>query len=219
MKQNQDIKGFTILELLVVLAIIGVVSAVGIPNFTKWKKDRQLKTGVSKIFNMMNNVINQTQRGHYSYVKIVFDLDKDPFEIVTKGMTKDTFSERINQNKALDCGDTIPWSNSEVKKFSKAGDTLALHFSDTGSVCFGKDSSYYKLKGKLDNNLNMFIEDKSKAKKDYLIICHAKDTAGGACIDKDKVKKDEPLYLIGWSRFGMINKFKWDYKNKEWKRE
>ena len=58
MQQDQDIKGFTIFELLVVLAMIGIVSAVGIPNFTKWKKDRELRTGVEKVFSIMNNVIN-----------------------------------------------------------------------------------------------------------------------------------------------------------------
>ena len=219
MQQDQDIKGFTIFELLVVLAMIGIVSAVGIPNFTKWKKDRELRTGVEKVFSIMNNVINQTQRGHYSYVQVEFNFKTDPFEVISKGMTKDTYGERLNQKKALDCGDTIPWDNTAVKKFKEAGNTIALHISENGSVCFSKDGVHFELKGKLNNNLNMTVEDSST--QDYVIICHKKDKDKNTqvCPDKGALKKDQPLYLIGWSRFGMINKYKWDKINKEWKRE
>ena len=151
MQQDQDIKGFTIFELLVVLAMIGIVSAVGIPNFTKWKKDRELRTGVEKVFSIMNNVVNQTQRGHYSYVQVEFNFKTDPFEVISKGMTKDTYGKRLNQNIALDCGDTIPWDNTEVKKFKEAGNTIAIHISENGSVCFSKDGVHFELKGKLNN--------------------------------------------------------------------
>ena len=104
----------------------------------------------------------------------------------------------------------------EVEKFE--ADSVDLHVTSKGAVCFSKDGSYYKLTGQLDNNDNIFIEDKSTAKKDYIIICSKSDSVKNLCPSTDKIKKDQPLYLIAWSRFGMINKFKWDYRSKEWKR-
>ena len=41
MQQKQDIKGFTILELLVVITIVAIVSAVGYPNFMEWSNTQK----------------------------------------------------------------------------------------------------------------------------------------------------------------------------------
>ena len=216
MQQDRGTKGFTILELLVVLALIGIVSAVGVPNFTKWKKAREVKNSVEKIYSIMNSIVTQTQRGHYSYVQIEANFSKTPFQIISKGMTKDTFSNRLNQNLALDCGDSMPWDNAKFAKFD--ADDVDLHFNSSGAICFSKDGSYYKLTGQLDNNLNIFVEDKVNSTKNYIILCSKSDSVKNICPATDKLKKDQPLYLIAWSRFGMINKFKWNHRRDEWTR-
>ena len=54
---EKNIKGFNILELLVVLAIIGVISAVAYPNFSDWRSSRIVKAEVqqkAKKFNSRN---------------------------------------------------------------------------------------------------------------------------------------------------------------------
>ena len=49
MQREQDIRGFTILELLVVITIVAVVSAVGYPNFMEWRKDREVRAAAEKV--------------------------------------------------------------------------------------------------------------------------------------------------------------------------
>mgnify|MGYP006058934531 CR=1 FL=1 len=65
--QEKNIKGFNLLELVVVLVIVGIVSAAAYPNFSKWKKEREVRSATEKIAGMISNVATQTQRGNFSY--------------------------------------------------------------------------------------------------------------------------------------------------------
>ena len=62
MQQDQNIKGFTLLELLVVITIVGIVSAVGIPNFLDWNTDRKIRVLAEKASAMINSATTQAQR-------------------------------------------------------------------------------------------------------------------------------------------------------------
>ena len=75
MQQNQDIKGFTILELLVVVVIVVVISAVGYPKFNDWKKDREVRVAAANIVSMMNGIVSQSKRGSFSFVGFFVTAD------------------------------------------------------------------------------------------------------------------------------------------------
>ena len=60
MQQDQDIKGFTILELLVVIAIIAIISAVAFPSFSKWSTERKVRAATEKVASMISNIATQT---------------------------------------------------------------------------------------------------------------------------------------------------------------
>ena len=70
MLQDQNIKGFTLLELLVVISIVAIVSAVGIPNFMYYNKYRVLRASTEKVVIMIISINTQSQRGSLPFVQV-----------------------------------------------------------------------------------------------------------------------------------------------------
>ena len=54
--QEKNIKGFNLIELLVVIAIISVISAAAYPNFSSWKKAREVRGAAVKIKSLFSNI-------------------------------------------------------------------------------------------------------------------------------------------------------------------
>ena len=97
MQQEQKIKGFTILELLVVITIVSIVSAIGYPRFNDWKTDREVRQALERAASMVNSIITHTQRGSYPYVQIDIRSSQTQTIFTTKGMSKNKFSNSLNQ--------------------------------------------------------------------------------------------------------------------------
>jgi prepilin-type N-terminal cleavage/methylation domain-containing protein len=43
-------KGFTLIEIIITMAIIGIVSAIAIPNFSKWKEKHEIEGQAQKVY-------------------------------------------------------------------------------------------------------------------------------------------------------------------------
>ena len=237
--QDEKIKGFNVLELIVVIAIIGVLSAVAYPNFSDWRKDRETRNSVVKIKSLIEGINAQVQRGQYAFVQV--DVEEDDVLIVTsKGMKPKTLATLLNNgesgwwvkpnerckivDKAVDEAywdeDPDPDRNQiidldkiEVRQIVL--DNVATTWrDDVGAVCFGKNDQWYSGNGELVSSSGDDVIVDS-----YLFICNRSNTRSQCDIDNvtgEPTTEHDHLYVIEWSRFGNIKLEKWNKRDAEW---
>ncbi len=239
MQQDQDIKGFTILELLVVIAIIAIISAVAFPSFSKWSTERKVRTATEKVASMISNIATQTQRGNLAYSQLmVLAVPQQSSIFVTKGMGDKNFKDKLEKGQ-INCPVSPtgywddfgkPTKNIQGLNFSEyfelfnpedkvIGESkIAVHFTLPSAICFGKGGNYYKATNALSkvSNTNVVIEGSSTP--NYIIICTYKNAQknGNKCPTRGKAL-EKPAYLVKWSRFGNVSKFKWS--GSDWNRQ
>lgn len=70
-------KGITIIELLVVLAVLGIISSIVIPQFSKMRENQVLKSGVQDILSSLDKARSQTLASlNSSEYGVHFETDK-----------------------------------------------------------------------------------------------------------------------------------------------
>ena len=219
--QEKNIKGFNILELLIVVVIISVVSAAAYPNFSSWRKERELRGAAEEIKNLFSNISSQVQRGLYAFVQV--DVKEDAIDktltITSKGMRMDTLMAAARTTSwttdmDIRCSPTQTWDdeggpdNRKLEVAQLIYDNVAINFSGPltgGTVCFSKDGTYYSTAGELETD-------------PFFYICRRSST-NTRCDVSDAGVPDEELddvFAINWSRFGNITLEKWSKTKGEW---
>ena len=138
LKKNQ--KGFSIIELIVVVAIICLISAISYPNIMKWYTKKQLRNDAHKVFAVLKDIQQESILNKQLYrVKI------SPEGPIT------TISVMIGTNP--DCADKSSYQNNEnrlnlenSKLYLENSKLLASGYFQVFSPngCCSKDQEYTK---------------------------------------------------------------------------
>ena len=221
---EKNIKGFNLIELLVVIAIISVISAAAYPNFSSWKKAREVRGAAIKIKSLFTNINSQVQRGLYGFVQVEVRASTtgDKAVVISKGMKLSKLASKINNSDddwntdltsrcALDQDWDDDGMNSDGLKSSKLEvnflkfDNIAVNFEDkSGTVCFSKDGTWYSAAEQFESSGVFFICEGANIK------CDVKEDG-----DPNNENHDN-LFALNWSRFGNVTLEKWSKSKSGW---
>ena len=235
-QREKNNKGFNILELLVVVAIVGVISAVAYPNFSSWNKERQVRQAIERIQSLMKNAVIQTERGTFGYVQVRFDNTEWGLTVTSKGMTMQTLATKINNGSDnwntdtlsrcdtsdLDYWDTDLGTTSDTIKnavYSITLEKVTTNFIEPdglGAVCFARNGKFYE-------GSEALAKDSSSIPYEFIYICRRTSDANTCDVlyDDSDVPADvfpssevEYLRRVHWGRFGnfSVSKFKNTYQ-------
>ncbi|WP_277206623.1 pilin [Vibrio misgurnus] len=76
---NKLQQGFTLIELMIVVAIIGILSAIAVPAYKSYVTKSELATGVSTLRSLLTNIdMHQQEKGTYAGITLAdVGADKD----------------------------------------------------------------------------------------------------------------------------------------------
>ena len=228
--QEKNIRGFNILELLIVIVIIGLLSAVAYPNFSSWKKERETRTAAVKIKSLIIGITAQVQRGLFAYVQVLVKEDSGTITVTSKGMNMDSLGEKIQDgtnvwnsdaNSRCNTDSDTYWDEDgstsdklEVQHLEFDDDILISFTSGVGAVCFSKDGTWYGASGNFASETGGDISVDGSfficSRTSSLSKCDVKETDGEPNIDHDN------LFAITWSRFGNVTLDKWSVRQDDW---
>ena len=226
---EKNIKGFNLLEVLIVIVIIGFVSAVAYPNLSGWSKERKARGAAIKIKSLMEKINAQVQRGNYAFVQVFFIADATSVEVKSRGMKISTLNTKINNgadewnttasSRCNIVSDTY-WDDDpeDVDKLEIQRivlDEVMVNFEGESAICFSKNAKWFSGAGTFVTGAGddiaiderMFVCLRSSASN----TCGVDEASG---IPADTSEKN--LFSIDWTRFGEVSIDKWSPAKTEW---
>ena len=227
---EKNIKGFNILEVVVVLVIVGVISAAAYPKFTDWKKKREIRDTALKVKSLMLGINAQVQRGLYSFVQVYVNVEDAEITFTSKGMKSDTLNTKINNgddnwntdsSTRCDISSTTYWDDDgavdnklEVQTLVIDRQNITTNFDGEAAVCFSKNARWYSGAGSFVSGTGS-----SMVVDETMFLCIRPSDLNFCAVDEstgDPTIVVENLYSVDWTRFGDVTLDKWSSISNEW---
>ena len=122
-------KGFTLIELTVVLVIAGLLFAVSVPNFSKWSESRDYREAIRQIVSAANSARVQASRSNKA-VDLIFELEQKTMSVVAAGGS-------LEKGKVIRLPESLTVSVTSAAALSSSKDASVIRFYPAGGASGG----------------------------------------------------------------------------------
>ena len=202
-------KAFTIIELLVVLAIIGIFSAIAYPNVSSWIVGREVKKEVYTFVAEINEMKSKVLNGQYAMAMLNWSHPSSEYATLKKYyMTnEDYFTHYKGKKLGSSCN-----KNPGNQKYQHVGDFSSQEIRHWPNIhlCISKDGSK---KGDLNGKNPVTGKRKTLGR---VILCSISNTTISGSDRCNESNKIDHRYLITWNRFADIKIYTYNKKKGKW---
>ena len=226
---EKNIKGFNLLEVLIVIVIIGLVSGVAYPNLSGWSKERKARGAAIKIKSLIEKINAQVQRGNYAFVQVFFNAGTTSVEVKSRGMKISTLNSKINDGGNVWNADATSrcniisdtyWDDDpddveklEIQKIEL--DEIMVNFEGESAICFSKNAKWFSGAGTFVTGAGDDI-----AIDERIFVCLRSSDTNTCRVDESSGipadTSDKNLFSIDWTRFGDVTIDKWSPARADW---
>jgi len=222
-------KGFSLVELLLVILLIGVTSAIAIPNITDWITDRKVKKETISFVQYLEGKKSEIQQGGYPVLVVgvratpnLYYMTREEFNIQMQvpapGRTNRNNASRYDNKSVMNyykacpcCLDTIDyskWNKTNTGTYQWGGSTR--HWPNM-SICMSKNSI-------LDPGTNHFdfTTVNNVQLKGAVVICSTKNSTNSGSKRCNASNKIKHRYLVQIDRSLNIEIYKYIPKKNKW---
>ena len=218
-------KGFSLIELLLVILLIGITSAIAIPNINDWITDRKVKKEVIELAAYINQKKEEVDQRKYGLIHFDGNLKLSQSPTKTWFMTNEEFSIQMSNNppgrtnrnngsnksilrEAGACPCSIPidyqiWKQS-TDQFTFKGDVRGTK----GNLCISRN-------GKM-NSCGVDKNPVTGERARYYILCSVKNTKESGSNRCHYNTKKKHRYMLSVDRGLNTTIYKYNLKKDKW---
>ncbi len=173
--------GFSLIELMVVIALIGILMSIAIPTFGKWTADASVRA----VAESLTNAIRQTQATAISRGRVgMFALTTDTPPVLTSTPVASASNWFSELNKLSGSDETQAWLGLILKSTEGTQRNVNISLSTGTLTCFnslGRQSGLTAAQNALstacsvaadDNNPSKYIVSRSGATRSFWVLVY-----------------------------------------------